>query len=160
MENPSTGRADKLALQTRWLNHRMAGNPLWRRDMPSPRIVKLAEAKTFIAWRLDAAGQPDVLDVLRVSDIEASFTRGLSVLFTNSTSSSVVRITTYPREIVPGVFAWLPPYSEVRHCPHNPQDPASAWRLTLPMFVRDTVGSPATFSSLKEFRDRWPNVQL
>jgi hypothetical protein len=160
MDNPSTARAHKLALQAKWLNQRMVDNDRWTLDMPSPRVVKVSDRKTFIAWRRDAAGKVEVVDMLRVNDVEISFTRGITVKFSAGATSNTICITAHPREIVPGVFAWIPPHAELRYGPHNPEDATSRWRLTLPMLVRQMTTSSTVLSTLKEFQDLHPNISL
>jgi hypothetical protein len=158
-------RPDRLALQAQWLNHRMEGHPTWRRDMPGPKLFMAGDRTTYVVCQLLESGEPEVLDVLRVIDVEASFTQGLTLVLSSGTDAMRLRVSTYPREILPGVFAWIPPFAEVRHCPARYDDPTSTWRMTVPMFVRSDAGSgievgQTSVMTRKEFCERWPHVVL
>jgi hypothetical protein len=151
-------RAERLSLQSQWLNHRMADSPAWKAAAPQPRLLSVSENKAFVAWLPGADGQPQVIDLLRATDIQISFTTGITVTLTGRASSNGYHISTHPREILPGVFAWVPPFCEVRFCPYQFSDPASVWRTTLPIIVR--IPGQIVFSTLKEFRDQWPGVNV
>jgi hypothetical protein len=159
--NVSIGRAERLSLQAEWLNARMAGVSNWKNSEQAPRLFTVSEKRAFVAWRQTEDG-PRVIDVLRASDVEISFTAGITIMFTGTTSSTVAKLSTHPREILPGVYAWVPPFAEVRFCPHVFENPEGTWRMTLPIMVRasgDTVGS-CHLTPLKEFRAAWPDLTV
>jgi hypothetical protein len=128
--------------------------------MPAARFTVVRERRVFIAWQL-VNGRPQILDAFRAEDVAASFTVGLSLTMVSNTSATKVTISTYPREIIPGVFAWIPPFADVRFGPTS-DDPDSVWRLTVPMCTRVTDDRPGhpRLSTLKEFRDLWPDVTV
>lgn len=158
MQTAVLGRADKLALQASWLNFRMDGHPRWHRDMPVPKQLLASDHKVFVAVHLED-GVPRILDVLRVVDVEASFTAGLTLILASGTDATRLRVSTHPREILPDVFAWVPPFSDVRHCPAKFDEPSSTWRLSVPVYVR-TVSEDLIVMTRKEFCERWPNIAL
>ena len=156
MENASQGKIDRAATQAAWLNARMAGNPAWRVSMPPARQMVVSERRAFVVWKLEN-GRPHIIDILRADKVDVSFTAGLSLVLVSSTSGAPVIVSAYPREAVPGVFLWVPPFADVRFVPTVFQDPGSTWRLTVPMCVRPT-GDKYQISTSKEFRDQWPDV--
>jgi hypothetical protein len=164
METTPTSRANKLDLQSMWLDRRMADNPQWKNSLGSQRTLVVRDRKVFVAWRM-GAGKPEIVDVLRAMDVSISFTAGLTIMFASRSEESIVRVTAYPREIFPGIFAWTPPFSEVRFCPFSTDDPSSVWRTSVPMMVRSRAqGALADGEirlwTLKEFRALWPDVSL
>jgi hypothetical protein len=165
MENVSYSKSERFSLEARWLDALMARNAKWQSTGPGARVVQARDRKVFVAWRLGTNGQPQVIDMLRVEDVSATFTGGLALELSATLSKQKLKVNFHPREIVPGVFAWIPPFAETRFCPFVHGDPESAWRLTLPMCVRTEAGrQPAPgqvqLSTAKEFRDLWPNVTL
>lgn len=165
MQTAVISRADKVALQASWINYRMEGHPLWRRDMPAPKLLTAGDRKAFVACRLLQSGQPEIIDVLRVTGIDMSFTAGIVLTLSSGTTADRLRVSAHPREILPGVFVWIPPFAEVRHVPVHFDEPASTWHLTVPMFVRTEAGcgievGQTSVMTRKEFCDRWPNISL
>lgn len=163
MENFPTSRANRRALQAQWLNKRMEDNPAWCLSMPSPKLALVSGRQTLVAWRL-VAGQPDILDVLRADEVQASFTAGLSLTLVSSTSGARIHVSSHPREILPGVFVWIPPLADIRFGPTAFDNPGSVWGLTVPVSIRmvkeSTEPGQISLSIPREFRDLWPNVEL
>jgi hypothetical protein len=139
----------------------MAGDPGWKANQRTPSMYPVGEQRAFVAWRKTKSG-PQVLAVYRVACIEVSFTAGLTVSLSSSISSTVIKVSAHPREILPDVYAWLPPFVEVRHAPVVFDNPMGAWHTTLPILVRQADGEVGAhhFTPLKEFRAIWPNVTL
>lgn len=164
MENVSYSKAERFSLEAGWLDALMARNSKWKSGAGA-RVVPARDRKVFVAWHLEPSGQPKIVEVLRVESVSASFTSGLALGLSAAVAGTPLKVNFYPREIVPGVFAWIPPFAEVRFCPFIANDPESAWRLSLPMCVRTVAGrqpgpGQVQFSTAKEFRDLWPNVSL
>lgn len=159
MEKVPTSRPEQLALAAQWLNQRMAGNPAWRPSMPSARTTVARDRRTFIAWQL-IDGKPHILDALLVEDVSASFTAGLAVHLVSKTTAAKMVVSSHPREIIPGVFVWIPLFADVRFGPLTTA--SSVWALSVPMCTRATTdrADHPRLSTLKEFCALWPNVSV
>jgi hypothetical protein len=159
MDNASLSRAERLSLQARWLNAKMSGDSLWEIQHTIPRMLAVSENRSYVAWSPDAAGQPQIIDVLHATGLEASFTTGLTVTLAGRANSTTFKVSAHPREILPGLFAWLPAFCEFRFTPRAYDNPCGTWRATLPMLVRAGC-SNARLTPITEFRAQWPDVSV
>jgi hypothetical protein len=154
-------RAERLSLQAQWLDARMGGDPNWKHSDRKPVLFVVGEQRAFVAWRLTKTG-PQILSIYRVTGIEASFTAGLTVILSSNTTSTVIKVSAHPREVLPDVYAWLPAFAEVRHAPIVFDNPMGSWHTTLPMLVRSAGSEVGAhhLTPVKEFRALWPDVEL
>lgn len=155
---------DKSALSLKWLSDKMANHPNWRASLPPARSMIVHQGKCLVVWKMSASG-PRIVDMLKVANVQASFTSGLVLTLTSGTFGENFIVTAHPREILTDVFMWIPPFADVRFTPMSFTNDDSVWRMTLPMLLRTSGGTEpqlgqVAVSTLKEFRAQWPEIAI
>jgi hypothetical protein len=158
MERSAERQLNQLEMQ--WLNHDMGQSPSWYACKNTQRDY-VHDRKQFVVWdRVN--DQPQICDVLQVCEVGISWDEGIIYLLKSSQSERQYTVGHKPRELIAGIFFWIPGFADTRFAPFQYAEPASARRLTLPVMFRTAhripVESARYISSMKDFKEAWPGV--
>lgn len=147
-------------LEMEWLDHDLQLSQAWKSYKNLQRDYVAANRK-FIIWDL-IDGAPRVVDILKVGEIGISWAEGMTFILKSSRTPNDYTVTAKPRELVPGIFFWIPGFAAVRYTPFQYEEPGSARRLTLPIMFRTAHSRPPAagryISSMKDFKAAWPGI--
>ena len=118
--------------------------------------------KIFIVWSVKQ-GVPEILDVLTVESVDATFEMGIWVHAASKLTKAKHVITHTPRRL-PGldVFVWVPFFNEIRFASNDWNDVTAprSLRVSLCFKTRDNkqrlVEGQHYVTELHVFRDQWP----
>lgn len=121
--------------------------------------ISVHEGAILVLWKAKADGTPEVLDSCEVTEVQASFARGLE-LGLCWREEGTQYVGQRPVEAHPDVFLWCPYHNDVRWLP-NPKVPGrSVLRLSLAMKMRSHpahwVAGDTYLMPVGEFRHKWP----
>jgi hypothetical protein len=160
----------KAALEKQWANNEArlklsgADKTSWRSLSHTIRPFVYYD-KTLIIWSL-VKGQPNVKDILAVTNVDGSFNEGLWVHIKSKVTGLTTIIDSTPRRLMPGleVFAWMPFFNEVRYTGADWNDPAASRNLRLAVCFKMAADPHAPrlheglhyLSELHVFRETFP----
>ena len=133
-----------------------------------PDIIDLAYSGNPLFFRINNSsrrmvdGGPQIKDILKVGEVGISWSEGLTYLLKSSRTSNIYTVTSKPRELIPGIFFWIPGFADTRFTPFQYLEPGSTRRLTLPIMFRTAhsrmIDNTRYISSMKDFKAAWPGI--
>lgn len=152
---------DKTLLELEWLKHEMRHERNWRIYRSTVRSY-VYSTKQYVIWDF-SEGTPTIIDILEVGAVGVSWEEGFTFVLNSCKSDRQYTITARPRQVVPGVYMWLPGFADIRFCPMQYTQPGSTRRLTLPVMFRTLTHTPDVegaryVSSMKDFKAAWPEI--
>lgn len=152
---------DKLQLERAWTDQRMASSINWHLYR-STHLHYVSENAPLLVWDY-LEDRPRVVSVLTVVAVGASFSGGVFLSLRDG-EGRTYSVNSTPREVVSGVFLWIPAFAELRFLPPKHASADSPRQLTLPMCGKTLSRADAPvhghryLSSMKEFCRTWPNA--
>lgn len=160
METPSVVKAQARE----WVDRSMRHSALWA-EFQYSTIMYGKKDTVFVVWEYHA-GLPRLVAALVVEKPYISFVDGVALEVHDLVSDRRIVLDQKPAQIVPGVFAWIPAFLELRYAPRKYNDNNAARHLTVPFCVKTATHPTKSLteghryiSTQKEFEARWPNFK-
>lgn len=126
---------ERTRLERSWLNAdpRLRGNTHWWNYRCTSRSY-LHQLKRFVVWEA-RDGKPQIVDLLQTTSVGISWEHGVEAILESAKSDQFYTIDSTPRELIEGIFLWIPGFSDVRFAPIQYSAPGPR-RLTIPICFR------------------------
>lgn len=124
-------------------------------QMRSTHRVVVTKDTVLMAWRL-FAGEPNVVNKLRVSGYAADLEKGSSATLVDI-DGKPVKVDHTPRRVLPNIFMWLPRFSDIQYQPVKAGASILKFSLVFKMTVNPNSNAegPLYLSEANAFHSMW-----
>lgn len=154
--------------ESSWLLDIMKDSDVWHR-LESKHLLYAQAGREFVVWT-SINDQPVIKDIYKVSGVDLTLTKGLSVFLTSlvAHSDETLVIGCCPKQLKVKVFLWVPAFADIRFTPTDySQGGKSRRMLSVPFFAKVAsnpnkylIEGGSYFSTMQEFKQLWPNVPV